>query len=154
MWRLLLWLRKNIKLLQQPVRDSHSEIIWINWLCQITDIRSDTNAPSSVPRPHRTHHSCRHGADTFIFSELPRNFAPCHSQEVRGETIAGEGHALQRCRPEVWTDVWVHCHSGMGAGPGAQLRGVALTCPPLSRPHALCVDTLNHGEGGLGGATV
>lgn len=48
---------KNIKLLKQPVTDSHSEIIWINWLCEITAVCSDTNAWSSVPKPHRTHHS-------------------------------------------------------------------------------------------------
>lgn len=154
MWRLLLWLRKTSSYwssqLETAIMKSSGltgcarlqTYVLIQMPHQAFQVLTEHTIPAAMALTH------------LFFPKLPRNLAPCHSQEVRGETIAGEGPALQRCRPEVWTDVWVHCHSGMGAGPGAQLRGVALTCPPLSRPHALCVETLNHGEGGLGGATV
>lgn len=71
----------------------------------------------------------------IYFVELPGNLAPPVTHRrwwVKQEQARGP--ALQRCRPQVWTGVWVHCHSGMGAGPGAQLRGVALTCCYPSAP--------------------
>lgn len=62
----------------------------------------------------------------FIFLFLTAcSLCLCQSHELMDERKAGEEVEVQRCRPQVWTGVWVHCHSGMGAVPGAQLRGVA-----------------------------
>lgn len=61
------------------------------------------------------------------------------------ETKAGGEVAVHRHRPQVWTGVWVHCHAGMGAVPGAQLRGVALT-HIYTQPPGLCWNTESLGS--------
>lgn len=62
-----------------------------------------------------------------VFSSFFTLFSSCQLHELMDVRKAGEELADQRRRPQVWTGVWVHCHAGMGAVPGAQLQGVALT---------------------------
>lgn len=64
---------------------------------------------------------------TSVFSSFFTSFSSCQSHELMDVRKAGEELADQRRRPQVWTGVWVHCHAGMEAVPGAQLQGVALT---------------------------
>lgn len=61
-----------------------------------------------------------------FFLPTPCLFSSCQSQELMDATKGGRVVADQRHMPQVRTGVWVHCHAGMGAVPGAQLRGVAL----------------------------
>lgn len=73
---------------------------------------------------NQTRHRRQSLGHVFSFSFLTACYL-CVSHELMDETKVGKEVAVQRRRPQVWTGVWVHCHSGMGAVPGAQLRGVA-----------------------------
>lgn len=74
----------------------------------------------------------------------PDTFFCCQSHGLMDGTKADEEVAVQRRRPQVWTGVWVHCHAGMGAVPGAQLRGVALT--HIHPASSLCWNTVTLGR--------
>lgn len=79
----------------------------------------------------------------FFFFLTACSLCLCQSHELMDETKAGEEVAVQRRRPQVWTGVWVHCRSGMGAVPGAQLRGVARR---YTQPLGLCWNTESLGR--------
>lgn len=119
-----------------PITDTHLQIIWINWLCEITEI-FDLMQKADQAFKDLTAHTIR-GTTVPTHLFFPTAWEPCPVSLTWGDGW-NKSSAPQRCRPQVWTGVWVHWRSGMGAGPGAQLRGVALTCPP---PPPLCVETL------------
>lgn len=125
----------------------------LNWLGQITE-RCEKYMHACNRTRHRQlrnicfmelwlSHTWHYWWDTSCFSFFFWSACPlslCQAYELMDETKAGEEVSVQRRRPQVWTGVWVHCHAGMGAVPGAQLRGVAHN-HIYTQPPGLCWNT-------------
>lgn len=127
---------QRCEIMSNQTRHQQSRI-WFGWLhsdCYIPDI--------TVMRT-----DCPHTIFFFFFLLTVCSLSLCQSHELMDETKAGEEVAVQRHRPQVWTGVWVHCHAGMGAVPGAQLRGVAHNRIYIyTQPPGLCWNTESLGR--------
>lgn len=110
---------------------------WLNLLGEITQ-----RCYKIIQMSHQTRQWQLHTTLTEC-SVTACSLCLCQTHELMDETKAGEEVAVQRRRPQVWTGVWVHCRSGMGAVPGAQLRGVARR---YTQPLGLCWNTESLGR--------